>query len=121
MCTTIFLKRAYEKAAFEDGKRVLVERLWPRGLKKENAKIDEWLKDLAPSTELRKWYSHDPEKWLKFKEKYWKELEAQPEALSRLAEESSKGDVTFVFASKEKLNNAAALKEYIEKCFHSTK
>jgi uncharacterized protein YeaO (DUF488 family) len=72
---TILLKRAYEKPNPEDGKRILVERLWPRGLKKENAKIDEWLKDIAPSDKLRKWYSHDPAKWLQFKKKYWSELD----------------------------------------------
>ena len=111
----ILLKRAYEKAAPEDGKRILVERLWPRGLKKEDAKIDEWLKDLAPSTELRKWYGHDPSKWAQFKEKYWRELRDKEAALSKLAKESKQNTVTFVFGSKEeKLNNAAALKEYVE-------
>ena len=111
----IILKRAYEKAAPEDGKRILVERLWPRGLKKENAKIDEWLKDLAPSTELRKWYSHDPGKWLEFKKRYWKELESKRGIVEKLAKESKEKKVTFVFGSKEeKLNNAAALKEYLE-------
>lgn len=99
-----------------------MERLWPRGLKKEDAKIDEWLKDVAPSSELRKWYSHDPKKWPKFNEKYRKELEAQNALVSRLAAESKKGNVTFIFGSKEeKMNNAAALKEYIEKCFIEAK
>ena len=111
----ILLKRAYDKPAPEDGKRVLVERLWPRGLKKEEAKIDEWLKDVAPSAELRKWYSHDPAKWAEFKKRYWKELETKNEAVSKLAKESKESQVTFVFGSKEqRLNNAAALKEYIE-------
>ena len=112
---TIFLKRVYEKPASEDGKRILVERLWPRGLKKEEAKIDEWIKDVAPSTELRKWYSHDPAKWTDFKKRYWKELDAKKDVVSSLAKESHKSKVTFVFGSKEeKLNNANALKEYIE-------
>ncbi|HLN89267.1 MAG TPA: DUF488 family protein [Candidatus Binatia bacterium] len=116
------MKRAYEKPASEDGKRILVERLWPRGLKKEDAKIDEWLKDVAPSTELRKWYCHEPKKWLKFSEKYRKELKAQNAIVSRLASESKKGNVTFIFGSKEeKMNNAVALKEYIEKCFLEAK
>ncbi len=111
----ILLKRAYEKPLPEDGKRILVERLWPRGLKKENAKIDEWLKELAPSTELRKWYSHDPAKWVQFKEKYCNELKDKKNDLSKLAKESTKNTITFVFGSKEeKLNNAAALKEFIE-------
>ncbi len=109
------MKRAYEKPSHEDGKRILVERLWPRGLKKEDAKIDEWVKELAPSTELRKWYSHDPAKWTQFKQKYWNELGNKKESLLKLAKEASKGNITFVFGSKEeKLNNAAALKEYIE-------
>lgn len=112
---SILLKRVYEKALPADGKRILVERLWPRGLKKEDAKIDEWLKDLAPSTELRKWYGHEPSKWVRFKERYWKELETKQAALSKLANESKRSTLTFVFGSKEeKLNNAAALKEYIE-------
>ncbi len=115
MLMPIFLKRAYDKPSSEDGKRILVERLWPRGVKKEDAKIDEWLKDLAPSTELRKWYSHDPAKWTQFKEKYWKELKEKDIELSKLSKEASKETITFVFASKEeKFNNAAALKEYIE-------
>jgi len=117
----ILLKRAYEKAAPEDGKRILVERLWPRGLKKEDVKIDEWLKDLAPSTKLRKWYGHDPDKWVRFKEWYWRELESKEETLSALALESRRNNVTFVFGSKEeKLNNAAALKEYIQTKFKHT-
>jgi uncharacterized protein YeaO (DUF488 family) len=111
----IQLKRAYEKADPSDGKRILVERLWPRGVKKEDAKIDEWLKDAAPSTELRKWYSHDPEKWMEFKKRYWKELELKMDMLSALCMENKDRKVTFIFGSKEeKLNNAAALKEYIE-------
>lgn len=111
----ILLKRVYEKPSPEDGNRVLVERLWPRGLKKEDSKIDKWYKDLAPSTELRKWYAHDPSKWTRFKEKYWKELEQKEDQLSKLSKESMQHTITFVFASKEKkLNNATALKEYIE-------
>jgi len=114
----IRLKRVYEKADPEDGKRILVERLWPRGLRKDDAKIDAWLKDVAPSTELRKWYSHDPSKWVKFKERYYKELDAKPEMISGLTKECKEKTVTFVFASKEeKLNNASALKEYIERKF----
>lgn len=111
----IFLKRAYEKPSAEDGKRILVERLWPRGLRKENAKVDEWLKEVSPSTELRKWYSHDPAKWTEFKTRYWSELDSEKVAVSGLAEESRVQRVTLLFGSKEeKLNSAAALKEYIE-------
>jgi uncharacterized protein YeaO (DUF488 family) len=112
----IRLKRAYEKPEPQDGKRILVERLWPQGLKKEDAKIDAWLKDVAPSTELRKWYAHDSAKWAQFKERYWSELDAKHEQVSALARECKQGMVTFVFGSREeKLNNAAALKEYVER------
>ncbi len=84
-------------------------------MRKEDAKIDEWLKELAPSTDLRKWYGHDPEKWKQFKAKYWKELEGKSGSLLELWKESRQNKITFVFGSKEeKLNNAAALKEYIE-------
>ncbi len=111
----IFLKRAYEKPSGDDGKRILVERLWPRGLKKEDAKINEWIREVAPSNELRKWYSHDPAKWTEFKKRYWKELEKQRDAVQKLARECKKERVTFVFGSREeKLNNATALKEYLE-------
>jgi uncharacterized protein YeaO (DUF488 family) len=111
----ISLKRVYEKASPEDGKRILVERLWPRGLKKEEARIDEWLRDLAPSNELRKWFGHDPSKWNQFKERYWKELNKNQDAILKLAKECREKKVTFVFAAKEQqYNNAVALKEYIE-------
>lgn len=111
----ILLKRVYEKPAAGDGKHILVERLWPRGLKKEEAKIDEWLKDIGPSAELRKWYSHDPAKWVEFKKRYWTELESKKETVSKLAKDSGESKVTFLFGSREqKLNSAAALKEYIE-------
>jgi len=112
----ILLKRVYETPSPEDGKRVLVERLWPRGLKKEGAKIDEWLKEVAPSGGLRKWYSHDPSKWTEFKKRYWKELDANKSIIEKLVRECREKQVTFVFGSREeKLNNAAALKEYIER------
>ena len=112
----IKLKRAYEKPCTEDGKRILVERLWPRGLSKEEAKIDEWLKEVAPSPELRKWYKHDPSRWEKFKADYWKELDSKKHIISVLRKESKVGIVTFIFGSKEeKLNSAAALKEYVER------
>jgi uncharacterized protein YeaO (DUF488 family) len=111
----IVLKRAYEKPSPEDGKRVLVERLWPRGLRKEDARIDQWLTEIAPSSELRKWYSHDPDKWVEFKKRYWDELDSKRDAVAEVAKDAKGGRITFVFGSKEeKLNNAAALKEYIE-------
>ena len=112
----IKLKRVYEKPSAYDGIRILVERLWPRGLKKEEAHVDEWLRDAAPSNELRKWYGHDPAKWSQFKEKYWKELATNRDKVAKLAKECRGKRVTFVFAAKEQqYNNAAALKEYIEK------
>jgi uncharacterized protein YeaO (DUF488 family) len=111
----ISLKRVYEKASPEDGKRILVERLWPRGLKKEEARIDEWLRDLAPSNELRRWFGHVPSKWNQFKERYWKELNKNQDIVIKLAKECREKKVTFVFAAKEQqYNNAVALKEYIE-------
>ena len=111
----IAIKRVYEKPAKEDGSRILVDRLWPRGLTKEKAKIDFWPKNLAPSTELRLWYGHDPTKWDEFKTRYFKELQADPELLQELLTRVRRGPVSFLYSSKEeRLNNAAALKEYLE-------
>lgn len=113
----IKIKRVYEQPQAQDGRRILVDRLWPRGLSKEKAKIDLWLKALAPSNELRKWYGHEPEKWEEFKKKYFAELDGQKEELGKLASIIGKGRVTFLYSSKEeKLNNARALKIYMEKC-----
>ena len=112
----IKLKRAYEAAAEEDGFRVLVERLWPRGLTKERARIDLWLKDIAPSPELRKWYGHETEKWEQFRQRYRKELSARKDLVDMLKQKSGERTVTFVFAARdERHNSAAALKEFIEK------
>jgi len=112
----VSLKRVYEKPSPSDGKRVLVERLWPRGLKKEDAKVDEWLREIAPSAELREWFGHDPEKWSEFKQRYWKELEKKQEIVAKLAKEVREKRVTFVFAAKdEEHNNAVALRECIER------
>jgi uncharacterized protein YeaO (DUF488 family) len=111
----IKIKRAYESPSDSDGCRILVDRLWPRGISKEKAKIDFWPKELAPSTELRHWYGHDPEKWSEFKSRYFAELDANPELVKELLEYVRKGAVTFVYSSKEqRLNNAVALKEYVE-------
>lgn len=111
----IRLKRAYETPAKTDGTRILVERLWPRGLSKDRAKIDWWAKETAPSTELRKWFGHDPAKWTEFRRKYHAELKKRPEAFEKLME-MVRGKVTFVYASKEERFNAAvALREYVEK------
>ena len=113
---SISLKRAYEAPARSDGCRILVERLWPRGLKKQDAKIDLWLKDAAPSTELRRWFNHEPDKWAEFKRRYFQELRDREEALPPIVERLRAGRITFVFASREvRFNNAVALKEYVER------
>ena len=112
---TIVLKRAYEDPSPGDGYRVLVERLWPRGLTKQHAKIDLWAKDAAPSAELRRWFRHDPAKWAEFKSRYFSELSEMPEVLELLVGRARQETVTFVFSSRElRFNNAVALKEYIE-------
>jgi len=112
----IKLKRAYEAPSKDDGLRLLVERLWPRGVSKAKAKIDFWLKDFAPSTELRKWYGHDPERWPRFRQRYWAELKGLGD-LPRLLKYVAEGKtVTFVYAAHdEERNSAVALKEFLEK------
>lgn len=113
---SIKLKRAYEKPGPEDGLRILVERLWPRGISKEDAKVYAWMKDVAPSNELRKWYGHDPEKWTEFKKRYFEELDGEKDAVDELRKTVKGKKVTFVYGSKEeKYNSAAALREYLEK------
>lgn len=112
---SIRTKRAYEKAARSDGRRILVDRLWPRGLAKPDARIDVWVKAVAPSNELRRWYQHDPAKWPEFKRRYFAELDANPARVAELLRELGRGTVTFVYGSKEdRLNNAVALREYLE-------
>jgi uncharacterized protein YeaO (DUF488 family) len=112
----IWLKRAYEKPGPKDGTRVLVDRLWPRGISKQKANIEVWLKDIAPSNELRKWYAHDPDKWEEFKKRYYCELNTgKNEAVAKLLDIARKGRVTFVFGAKnDRLNNAKALREYVK-------
>ncbi|GJM15713.1 MAG: hypothetical protein DHS20C13_10400 [Thermodesulfobacteriota bacterium] len=110
----IKLKRVYEEPANSDGIRILVERLWPRGLSKEKAKVDIWLKDAAPSTELRKWFNHDRAKWEEFKKRYYIELDQNPEALKPIYDLPNTVNITFVYASKEEqYNNSVALRNYI--------
>jgi uncharacterized protein YeaO (DUF488 family) len=109
------LKRVYEAPSAEDGFRVLVERLWPRGLNKERARLDLWLKDVAPSPELRKWFHHDPARWKEFQTRYAAELEDRPEALCLLREKAREGTVTLVYAARdEEHNGARALKQVLE-------
>jgi uncharacterized protein YeaO (DUF488 family) len=112
----IRLKRAYARSTSNDGLRILVERLWPRGVSKQRAKIDLWLKDLAPSTELRKWYGHDPAQWPQFRKRYWTELKKQGDVLALLKYVTDERLVTFVYAAgDEERNSAVALKELLEK------
>ena len=111
----IKLKRAYEKPSPEDGMRILVERLWPRGLTKKRAAVDLWLKDIAPSPELRKWFSHDPKKWKQFETRYRKELQQNKDAVRSLKNEANRRTVTLVFAAKDPEHNSAlVLKKYLE-------
>ena len=111
----IRIKRAYETPTEDDGYRILVDRLWPRGISKAKAKIDFWPKELAPSTDLRRWYGHDPAKWSEFKSRYFAELDANIELIKELFDYVRRGTVTFIYSSKEQdLNNAVALRGYIE-------
>lgn len=115
MQEAVKIKRIYDPPSPDDGRRVLIDRLWPRGIKKEEAKIDEWLRDIAPSTELRKWFSHDPAKWQEFKNRYKRELKDKPELVRALQEKAEKGPVTLLFASKDTVHvNAEVLKEVID-------
>jgi uncharacterized protein YeaO (DUF488 family) len=108
-------KRAYDPPAKGDGARFLVDRLWPRGIKKEELKIDGWLKEVAPSDDLRKWFDHDPDRWEEFRARYAKELDEKPEALDPIREAVRQGDITLIFAAKDtEHNNAVALKVYLK-------
>lgn len=109
----LYLRRAYEQASPEDGTRVLIDRLWPRGVKKTEAKIDWWPKELAPSAELRKWFGHDPDKFTEFAERYRQEIGGKA-ALTRLKELADKETVTLVYAAKDEAhNNAVVLKDWL--------
>lgn len=111
----IRIKRVYEHPSNQDGLRVLVDRLWPRGLRKDQVRIDLWLKETAPEDKLRKWFSHDPEKWEEFRERYLKELEQKEEYVQELLKRAKESDLTLLYAAKdETFNNAVVLKEYLE-------
>ena len=112
----IKIKRIYEKPEKSDGYRIYIDRLWARGLKKGDAKIDEWVKDIAPSNELRKWFAHDPAKWEEFKKKYGKELRDKEEYINRIKElEKEHKTITLLYSAKdEKYNNARALMEHVK-------
>jgi uncharacterized protein YeaO (DUF488 family) len=109
-------KRVYEPSAPSDGLRFLVERLWPRGVRKEELQFDAWLKDAAPSAELRKWFNHEPAKWKEFKRRYEAELKTRPEAWRPILEAGLQGQVTLLFSSHDaERNNVAALKDFLAK------
>lgn len=111
----IRLKRAYEATGREDGVRFLVERLWPRGVRRDALRLDAWLKDVAPSTDLRQWFGHDPAKWTEFQRRYRAELDANPDALELILKAARRGRVTLVYSSHdEQHNNAVVLKAYLE-------
>jgi uncharacterized protein YeaO (DUF488 family) len=111
----IKLKRVYDPAVPTDGARFLVERLWPRGIKKTALQLDAWLKDAAPSTELRRWFGHDPKKWREFRRRYFLELRANVNPLEPLLKAARIGPITLLFSSHDtEHNNAVALKEYLE-------
>ena len=105
----IRLKRAYQPAAADDGTRILVDRLWPRGLKKSDAAIDRWLKDIAPSTTLRKWFAHDPARWPEFRRRYAAEIRRHPDQLAELRAIARKGPVTLIFSARDELRNDAVV------------
>ena len=110
------IKRVYEAPDKADGQRILVDRLWPRGLSKDKAAVDLWLKEIAPSTELRKWFNHDPEKWTEFKKRYLAELKANSEVVKELKSAIKSGTATLVYGARdEEYNQAVALQELLEK------
>src|SRR5262245_19954782 len=111
----IKLKRAYAPAATGEGSRFLVERLWPRGIRKGELKTDAWLKDVAPSAELRRWFGHEPEKWDGFRKRYFAELDSKPEVWEGLLKAARRGTVTLIYSSRDTRHNSAlALKDYLE-------
>ncbi len=110
------LKRIYEDAAKGDGVRILVDRLWPRGISKEKANVDEWMRDIAPSNELRKWVHEDPSRWDEFKRRYFKDLREHTETIESLRKIAKRKAVTLLFAAKDvERNNAVALLEYLKR------
>lgn len=109
-------RRIYDPPGEGEGRRILIDRLWPRGISKERAGLDHWARELAPSDELRRWYRHEPAKWDEFRHRYFAELDARPEAVAELVERIGDGPATLLFSSREtELNNAAALCEYLER------
>ena len=118
----ITLKRAYDPASRTDGKRFLVERLWPRGVSKAKLRVDAWLKEVGPTTELRRWFSHDPGKWSEFRRRYFRQLDSRPEAWEPIASAARRGRVTLVYSSHDtEHNNAVALQQYLQAKRHPAK
>ena len=110
----VFVKRVYEPSLPSDGTRFLVERLWPRGMRKKSLRMNAWLKDIAPSNELRRWFSHDPAKWTEFRRRYLEELKSHRDALQLIMEAEIDGNVTLLYSSHDtEHNNAVALKDYL--------
>lgn len=108
------VKRVYDPAAPADGQRILVERLWPRGIRKSALKLDGWIREVAPSTTLRRWFSHDPAKWAEFQRRYYAELDANPEPWTELLRKAKTGPVTLLFSSHDRdHNNVVALRAYL--------
>lgn len=107
----IAIKRVYDEPSESDGKRILVDRLWPRGLTKEKAKVDIWLKDIGPSNELRKWFGHDPDKWAEFQSRYAQELKSSGEPLAVLKQETARGPVTLLYGARDTEHNEAVILE----------
>ena len=111
----IKIERIYDNPKGNDGFRILVDRLWPRGLSKDKVRIDLWQKDVAPSNSLRKWFGHDEEKWNEFKRRYFKELDKNIDSVSTILNKARQGSITLLYGAKEeRFNNAVALKEYLE-------
>ena len=111
----IKIKRAYDEPEPSDGTRILIDRLWPRGVSKEEAHLDLWLKEAAPSTELRQWFAHDPARWTEFQRRYRRELSANPEAVRQLTDYASKGTLTLVYGARDQEHNdAVVLKAFLE-------
>jgi len=110
----IKIKRMHDPVETDDGFRVLVDKIWPRGVTKAQAHINLWLREIAPSSDLRRWFSHDPAKWEEFKKRYFEELEEKPEVVSRLLKIIAEGPVTLLYSAREReYNQAVALKEYL--------
>ncbi len=113
--TAVNVKRVYEPPSEDDGLRVLVDRVWPRGFSKSRAKVDQWMKDLGPTDALRKWFGHDPARWLQFKKRYFKELAGKQEQIGRLLDQAKGRKLTLVYSAKDtEHNQAVALKEFME-------